>query len=264
MVAGGIGVLALLSFFSFLNFRKKNKIITNQNKQLESLNATKDQIFSIIGHDLKKPALAFRGITNKLSYLIENGDNERLIKFGDAIETDAIELNKLTDNLLNWALLQKDMVSINSEILPLNTLVQENMALFSRIAEEKKVSLESDITVDRVRSDRHVLSTVIRNLVDNAIKYTPEGGSVRVSAEEQENKILLSVKDNGIGMSEKQILTLFTLNKDKTTEGTAGERGTGLGMHLVHQLIDKVDGQIEVTSNLGSGTEYIIQLPSLA
>ena len=105
---------------------------------------------------------------------------------------------------------------------------------------------------------------MIRNLVDNAIKYTPEGGSVRVSAEEKENKILLSVKDNGIGMSEKQILTLFTLNKDKSTEGTAGERGTGLGMHLVHQLIDKVDGQIEVTSNLGSGTEYIIQLPSLA
>ena len=126
MVAGGIGVLALLSFFSFLNFRKKNKIIT------------KEQIFSIIGHDLKKPALAFRGITNKLNYLIDNNDKDRLIRFGESIETDAIELNKLTDNLLNWALLQKDLVSVDSEEIVLDELVAENIALFSRMAEEKK------------------------------------------------------------------------------------------------------------------------------
>ena len=137
------------------------------------------------------------------------------------------------------------------------------MALFSRIAEEKKVSLESDITVDRVRSDRHVLSTVIRNLVDNAIKYTPEGGSVRVSAEEQENKILLSVKDNGIGMSEEQISTLFTLDKDKSTEGTAGERGTGLGMHLVQQLVMKLEGTIKVDSDIDRGSTFEVVLPQM-
>jgi len=261
MIAGSIGVFALLSFFSFLNFRKKNKIITSQNKQLQSLNQTKDQIFSIIGHDLKKPALAFRGITSKLNYLLKKGDNERLLKFGDSIETDAIELNKLTDNLLNWALLQKDLVSIESKVLPLNDLVTENLALFSRIAKDKNVSLESNITVGSVKSDRHVLSTVIRNLIDNAIKYTPEGGTVRITAEEQDDKIMLSVQDNGIGMGEKQISGLFLLNKDKSTRGTAGEGGTGLGLHLVHELINKVGGQIKVASQLDNGTRFDIKLP---
>ncbi len=260
-IAYGIGSIALLGFLFFYNARRKNKVIAQKNEQLESLNHTKDQIFSIIGHDLKKPALAFRGITSKLNYLLKKNDIERLLRFGDSIETEAIELNRLTDNLLNWALLQKDLVSIESKALSLNDLVEENMVLFSRIAKDKKVILESYITVDSVNSDRHVLSTVIRNLIDNAIKYTPEGGTVRITAEEHEEKIMLSVQDNGIGMAEKQISGLFMLNKGKSTKGTAGEGGTGLGLHLVHELVKKVGGQIKVASKLDSGTRFDIQLP---
>ena len=261
IIAGGTGVLALLSFFSFLNFRKKNKIITEQKNRLESLNSTKDQIFSIIGHDLKKPALAFRGITNKLNYLIDNNDRDRLIKFGESIETDAAELNKLTDNLLNWALLQKDLVSVDSTEISLQELVTENIALFQRIADEKKITLTSDLGISTVKSDKHILSTVIRNLMDNAIKYTPEGGAITIKAQELDNRISLSIQDSGVGMSEAQVNKLFTLDKSKSTKGTMGEGGTGLGMHLVEQLVEKIEGTINVDSVLGEGSTFEVALP---
>ena len=227
-------LIALLTLFFLYRNKQKNKIIIDQNNRLESLNATKDQIFSIIGHDLKKPALAFRGITNKLNYLIDNNDKDRLIRFGESIETDAIELNKLTDNLLNWALLQKDLVSVNSEEIALQELVTENIALFQRIADEKKITFTSDLAISTVKSDKHILSTVIRNLMDNAIKYTPEGGAITIKAQELDDRISLSVQDSGVGMSEAQVNKLFTLDKAKSTKGTMGEGGTGLGLSLIH------------------------------
>ena len=107
---------------------------------------------------------------------------------------------------------------MNSEEIVLDELVAENIALFSRMAEEKNITLKSDLSIDTVLSDRHILSTVIRNLVDNAIKYTPVDGTVSILASEEAGKISLSVQDNGVGMTDDQISKLFTLNKAKSTK----------------------------------------------
>jgi len=158
-------------------------------------------------------------------------------------------------------MLQKDLVSIDSEELDLHALVEQNIALFQRIANEKNISLAANISIDAVKSDKHILSTVIRNLLDNAIKYTPEGGAINIDAKEVEGKIALSVQDTGVGMSEDQITKLFELQKTKSTRGTNGEGGTGLGMHLVQQLVERIDGTIEVASQLGKGSTINVSLP---
>jgi len=158
-------------------------------------------------------------------------------------------------------LLQKDLVAIDSKELSLKELVAENIALFNRTAKEKGITLGSDISASKVKSDRHVLSTVLRNLLDNAIKYTSEGGVINIIASDKDGRVVLSVEDSGVGMSPGQIDKLFTLDKGKTTRGTSGERGTGLGMHLVQQLVEKIEGSIEISSQLGTGSSFTVQFP---
>lgn len=260
-IALGISVFALLALGFFLNSRRQNKIIEIANEQLQALNNTKDQLFSIIGHDLKKPALAFRGITEKLRYLIETGDNERLLKYGNSIEKDALELNNLTDNLLSWALLQKDLVAFKEEEIDLSILASEVVNLFSNIAAEKNIALTSEIESITVKSDRNAIMTVLRNLVDNALKYTSTGGEVTLSATHQNCKIEFAVSDSGQGISPDRIPNLFVLSKEKSAQGTSGEKGTGLGLHLVKDLVEKCQGTISVATELGLGTTFKVSLP---
>jgi len=259
----GVGALALLALGFFWNSRRKNKVIAKANRELEALNNTKDQIFSIIGHDLKKPVIAFRGITQKIKYLIKSGDEQRLIKFGESIEKDALQLNSLTDNLLSWALLQKDLITFNEEKINLTELSEEVVGLFANIAREKNIELKSNVADISVQSDKNALMTVLRNLIDNALKYTDENGEVTVLAHQTDNKVELLVKDNGRGIAQEQIPKLFLLTKEKSTRGTADEKGTGLGLHIVKDLVEKCKGTIEVESTLGHGTTFTLALPSI-
>jgi len=255
-------LVALLSLFFFWRNKKQKSLIENQKDRLHALNQTKDQIFSIIGHDLKKPAIAFRGITQKLKYLINSGDEKRLLKFGESVEKDALQLNTLTDNLLSWALLQKDLITFKEEKINLANVSEEIVGLFANIAKDKNIDLISDVGDIIVQSDKNVLMTVLRNLVDNALKYTDNNGKVTVDAKQINNKVELLVIDNGRGIAEDQIPNLFVLSKEKSTTGTAGEKGTGLGLHIVKDLVEKSKGTISVNSRIGEGTSFNILLPT--
>ena len=238
--------------------------IKEKEQELIQLNTTKDRLFAIIGHDLRKPALAFRGISKKVNFLIQQKEFDTLNKLGNNLERAAFSLNSLLDNLLNWALKQRDVLPYEPKPVDVQQATEEIFDLFQQIAHEKNVHLQLDIMQDvKAYADPNALNTIIRNLVDNAIKYTDAGGKVVVLSERRGKHILIQVKDTGEGMNEKQLANVFSLRKNKSTEGTAGEKGSGLGLTLVKDLIDLNEGSINVWSTLKQGTTFDVLLPAV-
>ena len=243
--------------------REDKAVIEAQADTLQELNATKDRLFAIIGHDLRKPALAFRGISKKVNFLIQQKEFDTLNKLGNNLEQAAFSLNGLLDNLLNWALKQRDVLPYDPKPVSIKEATEEIFNLFQQIADEKNIHLQLNIASEiKAYSDPNALNTIIRNLVDNAIKYTPNGGQVEVVSELNGSNIRILIKDTGEGMDKAQLDNIFDLQKNKSTQGTAGEKGSGLGLTLVKDLVDLNKGQIKVNSALKKGTSFEIMLPA--
>ncbi len=238
--------------------------ISGQKKELEKLNFTKDRIFGIIGHDLRKPVIAFRGIARKINYLLKKEDYITLKQLGEGIERDALGLNALTDNLLNWALTQKNALPYKLEKIELIQVVEEIYMTLNRLADDKGIELKHEIMPEtKIFADRNSLLTIIRNLVDNGIKFTPKGGEIQITTKKTNFGIDIQISDNGVGIPSKKLNDIFSLQKNKTTEGTTGEKGTGLGLHLVHEMVELNNGKINVISNLGEGSMFIVSFKSI-
>jgi signal transduction histidine kinase len=258
---GGL-LLAVLTFGFFWYTRRKNQTIELQNQQLQQLNETKDRLFAIIGHDLRKPAIAFRGITKKVNYLLRKKDFTTLERLGAEIEQDAAGLSQLTENLLNWALTQRDVMPYQPTQLKLLPLLEDTAAPFQTALQNKQLDLEWAIPEDTVIfSDANALSTIVRNLLDNAIKFTPEGGRITIEGTSDEGLFRLKVRDTGAGMPPEQLKELFLLKEGRTQTGTAGEKGSGLGLHLAHELSKLNQSTLGVSSNIGKGTIFTLSLP---
>ncbi|WP_170254732.1 ATP-binding protein [Phaeodactylibacter luteus] len=261
LAIGGL-LLAVLAFGFFWYTRRKNQTIELQNQQLQQLNETKDRLFAIIGHDLRKPAIAFRGITKKVNYLLRKKDFGTLEKLGAEIEQDAAGLSQLTENLLNWALTQRDVMPYQPTQLKLLPLLEDTAAPFQTMLQNKQLDLEWAVPEDTVIfSDANALSTIVRNLLDNAIKFTPEGGRITLEGTSGEGLFRLKVQDTGTGMPPEQLKELFLLKKGRTQPGTAGEKGSGLGLHLAHELSKLNQSTLGVSSNIGKGTIFTLSLP---
>lgn len=266
LIAGFIGLLALVSFAFFANLRRQQARIRAQNEALTNLNATKDRIFAIIGHDMRKPALAFRGMTQKINYLLQKQDYARLTALGNQLEESAYSLNTVTDNLLNWALLQKNIVGYQPQSVVLQQVAEELQSIFATAARNKNIRLSilPDEGPQQVFADPLALRTILRNLIDNAIKYTPEGGVVNVTATSDGEWVNIGVQDSGIGIPEAEQKNLFMLRNDKSREGTAGEKGTGLGLHLAHELAKINKGALALNTRIAQGTSFELRLPRAA
>lgn len=263
IIAGSVGLLALLSSLFFWNARRKNKLIAKQNQKLESLNQTKDRLFTIIGHDLKKPTISFQNFTRKINYLLDKKDYQSLQRFGKEVETQAYSLHKLTDNLLNWALTQKEVMPYNPTQVSISDVVNDNMLLFKDRAADKQIKLISTVSESiTAHADLNSLQTILRNLIDNAIKYSESGDEITVSATPRDEMIILEVKDTGVGMTPEQTESLFLLQKNKSTKGTQSESGTGLGMYIINALVELNKGKLAVQSRINEGTSFNISLPA--
>lgn len=244
---------------------KQKKIIENQKEELEYSNQTKDRIFAILGHDLRKPAISFRGITKKVNFLLKKERYEQLNELGEEIESNAVRLNSMLDNLLHWALTQKGMGSNNPTKIAAVKIVQRIVETFRTTAKKKGIQLICEVG-DGVElyADKNALTTIIRNLVDNALKYTEQGGRLTIIAEEQATMAKISIADTGLGISSEKLDRIFDLYQNKSERGTASEKGTGLGLHLVFELVRLNQGRIEVESALGLGTTFSVFLPKTA
>ena len=246
-----------------ITLRKKNRLIAAQNQSLKAVNNTKDTLFQIIGHDLKKPTIGFRNVMNNINYLLDKKDYTRLQALGKEIDRDAKSLYNLTDNLLNWALMQKDAINISPQDVRVSQIVDENITLFTTIALRKQIQLTSNIERNLLaKVDKNSLDTIIRNLIDNAIKYTEYGGTIEVSAKEVEGLVQLLVKDDGTGFHKDVLDNLHKGAHINSTTGTASEAGSGIGLQLVKHLVVKNNGYIKISNDSDRGAIIQINIPT--
>ena len=260
IIAVSVIILGILVLFYFLNVRAKNRIISRKNEELESLNSTKDQLFAIIGHDLRKPALSLRGISGKVNYLIKRNEFDSLHKLGTQIEQQAHSLHQLTDNLLVWALSQRDTLKVRKVDIDLDVLMKDALAPLEPLAQTKEIKITTELTIPNVVSDPDLLLVIIRNLVDNAVKFTAPGGTIQVVTGALVNGFYMEIRDTGIGMSSEKIAAFSAHEGLGSDTGTAGENGAGLGLRLVKELAGRLGGEVMIASAEGEGTTIRIEI----
>lgn len=239
--------------------------ITNKSEVLRELNSTKDKFFSILAHDLKSPLGSFRNVTALMHESPESFDDKERQEILSHLKNSSNNIFNLLENLLEWSLSQQGKVTFNLKEINLNSMVNSIISLNNTIAEEKLVKLINHIDDSYVvKGDFNMLNTIFRNLISNAIKFSYQNGKVEIGIVDNatdETKITCFVRDNGVGMSQETQNMIFNIDSNIKSIGTYGERGTGLGLILCKEFIEKHNGQIWVESQLGKGSTFYFELP---
>jgi two-component system sensor histidine kinase/response regulator len=237
--------------------------INVQKQELEELNATKDKFFSIVAHDLRTPVSSLAGFSSMLSKYGDQMSPEEISKFSKDLHKSVKNALSLVENLLTWARTQMDKMEHSPSVVNINTVVKETVEQMSSSAGNKNIRLQENIAENlQVFADENHLRLILRNLVSNAIKFTPAEGSITISTSQAaEGQAEITVEDTGVGMDENRLSRLFKIGEANSTNGTAGEKGTGLGLVLCKEFVEKNSGSIAVRSTEGSGTTFTIQLP---
>jgi len=231
-------------------------------QKLKELNATKDRLFSIIGHDLRGPIGGFKSLIESLISGFDLSDTENLISVLQLIQKSANSTYNLLENLLYWAKSQTNEIVYAPEEMKLKELVLIAIDLFSEMTKNKQLEIVDDVPEDViVFADKNMLMTVLRNLISNAIKFTETGKQIRISATQNETEHLIIIKDEGVGINQENQNKLFNKLEHMTTYGTNGEKGSGLGLLLCKEFIEKNKGNISVESELGQGSSFKFTLP---
>lgn len=230
-----------------------------RSEELERLNAVKDKFFSIISHDLRSPINALAGL---LDILDKGGISEKDMSMHiRELKTRFNHTRTLLNNLLDWTLLQMDKLNLQAAKINVKQIVDDNIQLIESIT-TKEIKLVSKIDSDVIAfADSNTFNLVVRNLITNALKFTEEGGQIEIGAKEKGPDWLIYVKDTGIGMSKDVIKILFDKTAPYTTRGTANEKGTGLGLILCKEFVEKNGGKIWVESEEGEGSTFWFTLP---
>jgi signal transduction histidine kinase len=262
-----VNLLELQKLNNILEQQKEEIVTTSKelkiaNKQLTELNATKDKFFSIIAHDLRSP---FNGILGFSELLIENvkefetAESERYLEI---INSSAKNTLVLLNNLLFWAKSQTGQINFNPKKIVLASIIQEIIKTSNSVAKIKDISLNY-IKSDEIEAyaDENMLLVILRNLISNAIKFTNPKGKINVYTLQNDNFIEIAVSDNGVGMNEETRKKLFDISTNITSPGTANEKGSGLGLILCKEFVEKHGGKIWIESEEGKGSIFYFTLP---
>jgi signal transduction histidine kinase len=262
-VAASLLLMLLLGGYLFTKLQKTRKLLEVQNIHLNLLNQTKDKFFGIIAHDLRNPLSSFMGTSEQLTYYLEKGDVEKVKIAGDLISKSAANLNGLLDNLLSWALLNRGLISINPQALSLAAESSAVIEIQENALAAKNITLENRIPDGlKAMADSNAFQTILRNLIGNAVKFTPKNGLITIDAEQNKENVLIRIQDTGMGMSEEKLAQLFTLDK-RSERGTAGEKGTNLGLIICKELVELHNGALRATSKEGEGSSFEFSLPKI-
>ncbi|MBS4058823.1 MAG: PAS domain-containing sensor histidine kinase [Bacteroidetes bacterium] len=239
----------------------ETKLRDNEAK-LSKLNKEKDSFFSIIAHDLKSP---FYGILGLLDILANDyydySDKERL-KIIQSSYYSAQKVYNLLSDLLEWARLQNEHFEITKVLLNLNEIINENIELFKKNASEKEIIIRNNLNENiNISIDINSINTVVRNILNNAIKFTKNGGFIDFEVRQSNYEIEISIKDNGVGMSEETINKLFRIDENITMPGTNNEKGSGLGLIICNELVTKNNWKMNIESQLEKGTTFKLLIP---
>ncbi len=257
-------VIGLIGINRDITDRKlEEEEIKNKNKELVNLNAEKDKFFSIIAHDLRSPFNAFLGFTRMLVEELNTMTLEEIKTIVVSMRKSATNLYSLLENLLEWSMMQRGLIQVNPVSFPLAHKITESIKLIVGSAQKKEIELIYDIPNNlSVFADEHMVETVIRNLIANAVKFTHKRGRIFVMAKESEgNRVEICVQDTGIGMSPAIRNNLFRLDIQTNRKGTEGEPSNGLGLLICKDFIEKHGGKIWVKSEEGKGCAFYFTLP---
>ncbi len=271
-----IGIIIILIVFTVLFIiqnKQRGKLLSqlsdNQielqltNNELEKSNKTKDKFFTMLAHDLKSPFNSILGFSQLLKANVEKGDNVRNLEFTNHIHSSADKTLKLLDNLLQWFGSRIGRVGFKPDSVELIDIINKNIELFFEVSVKKKITLSSTVKNNiYVYADINLLNTVLRNLISNAIKFTHPNGTICINAIENDNEIEISVVDNGIGIKKDIIPILFNIDSKITTQGTEGETGTGFGLALVKEFVEKNNGRVWLESEPGNGSKFFFTIPA--
>ena len=242
--------------------REQHLALQEQHAQLQALNASKDKFFSIISHDLRSPLssalVGLRLLTDPESRVSESEKEEILHDSRRTVE----QLYSLLDNLLVWSRLQRGLMEYAPKQIDLQPLFERNATLFAANAEQKQIAIRQTVTAPIFAfADSQMIDTVIRNLISNALKFTEARGAITLSACQNDQNVEITVADTGIGMDAEAVAKLFRLDVRYNQLGTAGEKGTGLGLNVCKEFAEKNGGSIAVESIVGAGTTFRVTLP---
>lgn len=238
------------------------KMIIENAARLHELNATKDKFFSIIGHDLKGPFNTILGFSELLLERVVDKNYEEVEKFAKIINKSSSNSMDLLTNLLEWSVSQSGNMDFNPEYFDIFTFINEVTEVLEDIAKQKSITISKSLPRSLpVFADKAMVNTIMRNLISNAIKFTNKGGEIIIGAEQKEDELIISVKDNGVGISKDGIEKLFRIDEGHSTLGTQNEKGTGLGLILCKEFVDHHEGKIWAESKTGKGSNFKFSLP---
>jgi signal transduction histidine kinase/Tfp pilus assembly protein PilF len=252
-------LIIVLMLFTYSRYYSKK----NANRKLLELNTVKDKLFRIIAHDLKNPFGVILGFTEILANdYNELSDHERIELITD-IDKASKQTYKLLENLLYWSNTQIGGLEYSPTQFDLLDTIKQTFMLYDSIAKNKNIELATDLNQNlNVFCDQDMIRTVLRNLVFNGIKFSNNGGKVIVRVNQNDVETKVAVEDTGIGISEDKLKKLFTLDNISSTDGTAAEKGTGLGLILCKELVHKNGGEITVTSKENKGSSFVFTIPN--
>ncbi|MCB9286178.1 MAG: GHKL domain-containing protein [Lewinellaceae bacterium] len=245
-----------------LQIERDRRTIARQKAHLEEMNAAKDKLFSFVGHELRGPLLYFGNLANRISYALQQRNYEVLAGLGDKAKNIAASTNNMLDNLLNWSLLQGGRLSFGNGPSDVHSITGQVLETYREVAALKDLNIKRETAPGLcVRIAADALAILLQNLISNAIKFSSEGGTVAISAQKQGQQIAVKVEDQGKGMSLQKMEQLFSGSIQAPDKGTAGERGTGLGLQIVREILRRYDGEMKIESREGKGSTFTLLLP---
>lgn len=240
--------------------KKKKEALQFTKEELENLNSTKNRLFSIIAHDLRSPLNAIIGFTDLMLHRSCSEDKKGF--FLQQLNSTARTTFELLDNLLQWARSQSDRIEFNPRSINLSEVVDACIIGYKTQITEKKLQAENQINKEQsIYADKLMLGTIIRNLLNNAIKYSYENTSIEIDAKEDDKNSYIIVRDFGVGMGREKQDEIFNFVYQESMPGTNHEMGTGLGLQLCREFTEKHGGEIKVESKEGEGSAFIVVLP---
>ncbi len=248
--------------FVYNNYNNERMKVLESEKKLIQLNADKDRFLSILAHDLRSPFNNLLGFSEELKENLHNLDKDQIESYVNTINTSVKNTYNLLDDLLTWEKSQQGAIPFNPKNLNLGELCRDILENVKPFSDAKNITVTSfadeKITV---YADGYMLKTVLRNLISNAVKFTNNGGLVQITADYNHSDLTVSVLDNGVGMTKENISKLFDISQAVTSKGTANEKGTGLGLLICKEFVEKQGGRIWVESEIGKGSNFRFTIP---
>jgi signal transduction histidine kinase len=238
--------------------------LENLNQELQALNLSKDKFLSVMSHDLRNPLTALLASSGKLNEAPENLNPGQIKQLSQIIHRTSNKLLNQLNEVIEWAKKQSRKTSFNPQKVRLADGAEESLDVLKPNAQQKKINIHNHIPKDmEVMADPLMLRSIVQNLVTNAIKYTPEGGLVQLSAKLEAHMVCIAIADSGVGMEEETKARLFKNTDQKSLLGTNNEQGSGLGLLLVNDFVNQHGGRIDVESTPGAGTTICFTIPGI-